>query len=79
MVYPMDSIQITGIVDHQHRLTAEVPPGIGPGPVTIWLSQQALEDDAGCDWVSGIAKDWAVELGDEREDIYTISDGDPID
>lgn len=75
----MDSIQITGIVDQQHRLTADVPLSVASGPVTIWLSQQECDDDAGSAWMSGIAHDWHEELSDEREDLYTLADGDPVD
>ena len=37
------------------------------------------EDEAGDAWTSGIAREWAAELGDPREDLYTIADGEPID
>jgi len=26
-----------------------------------------------------VAHEWAAELADEREDLYTLADGDPID
>lgn len=37
------------------------------------------EDDAGGGWMQGIAREWAAELRDPREDIYTLEDGKPID
>ncbi len=75
----MDSIQLTGFVDNHHRLSAEVPPSIEPGPITIWVSQGPQDDDAGIAWMAGVGRQWADELGDDRQDIYSISDGDPID
>lgn len=29
-------------------------------------------------WMPGIAREWAAELADEREDIYTLADGEPV-
>ena len=37
------------------------------------------EDDAGIAWADGVAKEWADELGDLRQDIYTLEDGQPFD
>ncbi len=74
----MDSIQITGFVDDQHRLSADVPASIEPGPITVWLSPTAQEDDAGDSWMAGIRREWLDELNDVRQDIYTISDGEPL-
>lgn len=74
----MATFRLTGQIDEQHRLTADVPDTIPPGPVTISISPLLQEDDAGAQWTSGIAREWAGELGDPREDIYTLADGDPI-
>lgn len=37
------------------------------------------EDEVGALWSSGIAKEWAAELTDPRQDIYTLEDGQPVD
>ena len=74
----MNAITIQGLVDDQHRLTAIVPESIPPGPVTVSLAT-TNEDDAGMNWSSGIAIQWANELSDTRQDIYTIADGEAID
>jgi hypothetical protein len=37
------------------------------------------EDEAGGAWMQGIAREWAAELHDPREDIYTLEDGKPVD
>jgi hypothetical protein len=36
------------------------------------------EDAAGRAWFDGIAREWGDELADIRQDIYSISDGRPI-
>ena len=39
-------------------------------------SADVVEDEA---WMTGIAREWAEEWGDPREDLYTIADGEAID
>jgi hypothetical protein len=36
------------------------------------------EDDGGADWAAVLAREWADELGDTRQDIYSPDDGGPI-
>lgn len=74
------SIPIRGHIDADHRLSAEVPDSIPPGPVTIWVEPLPQhEDDAGAEWQRGIAREWQAELADTREDIYSLTDGSPVD
>ncbi len=76
----MNTIKVIGTVDEQHRLSAEVPVNVPPGPVEITLVlPTAEEDDAGAAWMEGIAREWAEELSDPREDLYTMADGEPVD
>jgi hypothetical protein len=75
----MNSIAIQGQVDDQHRLSAIVPESVPVGPVTVWITAGAQEDDAGVAWMAGISQQWADELNDPREDIYTLADGEPVD
>lgn len=37
------------------------------------------EDEAGCRWGEGVAMEWAEDLTDPRQDIYTWEDGQPIE
>ena len=74
----MSTIPIQGQVDDQHRLSAVVPKSVPPGPVTLWLSSPH-EDDAGAAWMNGVSAQWASELGDPRQDIYTEFDGEAVD
>jgi hypothetical protein len=36
------------------------------------------EDEAGAEWATGLAKEWAADLEDPRQDIYDYEDGDPV-
>ena len=36
------------------------------------------EDGGGIAWMHGVAKEWAGELQEPRQDIYTIEDGQPV-
>jgi hypothetical protein len=74
----MNVIQVSGQVDENHRLSAEVPDSISPGLVTIFIVPAAQEDESGDAWMSGVAEEWADELNDPRQDIYTLADGEPI-
>jgi hypothetical protein len=75
----MDSISIQGHVDEQHRLSATVPGSIPPGPVTVWIAANTQEDGAGAAWMAGVSAQWADELDDPCQDIYTLADGESID
>ena len=74
----MKAIEVIGQVDEKHRLQAEVPETTPPGPVRI-IVLFPEEDEAGVAWMQGIAREWAAELSDPREDIYTLEDGTPVD
>lgn len=52
----MESIQISGHVDDQHRLVADVPLVVPPGPVTVWIKPMSDEDDTGAHWADGISE-----------------------
>ena len=74
----MNSTKITGHVDENHRLSANVPDSIPPGPVTVLIVPAPPEDDAGVAWMAGIAQEWADDLNDPSQDIYTLADGEPV-
>lgn len=71
----MNTVRITAHVDDQHRLSCSVPVSIPPGPVTVLIFPHAGEDEAGEAWTAGVAREWADELSDVRQDIYTLADG----
>lgn len=74
----MKAIELIGDVDRQHRLHARVPSEFPAGPVRVLLLVPE-EDEAGSSWARGVAREWAEELADPRQDIYTLEDGQPLD
>ena len=74
---PMKAIELVGDIDAQHRLQAQVPAEIPTGPVRL-IVLLPEEDDGGAVWAHGVAKEWADELRDSRQDIYTLADGQPV-
>ena len=74
----MGAVVLTGHVDEHHRLSADVPESIAPGPVVISILPAPHEDEAGDVWAAGIAHEWADDLGDPRKDIDTLEDGEPV-
>lgn len=74
----MAAVSVAGQVDEKHRLFAVVPDSIPAGPVTVVILPTVLEDDAGDAWTDGVAEAWSGELGDVRQDIYTLADGEPV-
>ena len=36
------------------------------------------EDEAGACWERGVAKEWAEDLADPRQDLYTSDDDEPV-
>ncbi len=75
----MNAVKVTGNVDENHQLSAEVPSTIPPGPITILIIPTTQEDEAGDAWTEGVAAQWDDELSDPRQDIYTLADGEPVD
>ena len=73
----MKALELVGDIDEQHRLRAEVPEGLPAGPVRL-IVLLPEEDEGGGIWGHGIAKEWVDELGDTRQDIYTLEDGQAV-
>ena len=74
----MHALRVTGNVDENHQLSARVPATIPPGPVTILIVPVSQEDETGGAWEAGVAAEWADELSDSGQDIYTMADGEPV-
>jgi len=73
------TIELQGQVDQHHRLSAQVPAEVPPGPVKFALLLPAEPDDAEARWGSAVAREWAEDLADTRQDIYTLADGEAVD
>jgi hypothetical protein len=74
----MKAVELIGEINDKHQLQARVPEMLPPGQVRI-IVLIPEEDEAGTAWMQGIAQEWAAELGDPREDLYTLEDGKPVD
>jgi hypothetical protein len=73
----MKAIELVGDIDDHHRLQARVPEDLPAGPVRV-IVLFPEEDEAGAGWAVGIGREWADELRDTRQDIYTVEDGQPV-
>ena len=75
----MRAIELVAEVDNEHCLKVSLPESVLPGKVRVFvLTCDAEEDEAGSAWMRGISCEWAEELRDPREDIYTLNDGEPV-
>lgn len=73
----MKAIELVGDIDKDHRLQAQVPPDLPAGPVRL-IVLLPDEDDAGSVWSDAVTREWAEELKDARQDIYSLEDGQPV-
>jgi hypothetical protein len=71
------AIELVGDIDEEHRLQADVPAEVPPGPVRL-IVLLPDEDEAGTAWPQGVTREWSVELRDSRQDLYTFDDGQPV-
>jgi len=74
----MNTVKASGHINENHQLTALVPESVPAGLVTVLIVPSSQEDDAENAWTAGVAREWKDELNDERQDIYTLTDGDPV-
>jgi hypothetical protein len=73
----MRAIELLGEIDDEHRLHAQVPEGLPTGSVRVMVLMPD-EDEAGLAWAGGVSAEWSAELGDPKQDIYTLDDGRPV-
>ncbi len=74
----MKTIELQGDIDEHHQLHAQVPEGFPVGAVRV-IVLVPEEDEAGAAWTQGVSSEWSEDLGDPRQDIYTLEDGEPVD
>lgn len=72
----MKALELIAEVDEDHRSRGTVPADLRPGRVRV-IVMVPEEDEVGEAWERGVAREWAAELADAREDIYTLEDGAP--
>lgn len=73
----MKAIELVGDIDEQHQLRAQVPSDLPAGQVRL-IVLLPEEDEAGALWSGAVAREWAAEMTDVREDLYTLDDGQPV-
>jgi hypothetical protein len=70
----MKAIELQGEVDDQHRLLTDAPQSLLRGSVRIIVL--ISEENEGCPvGASGVSSEWAAELNDPGQDIYTSTTG----
>ena len=67
-----------GEIDEHHNLRAEAPQDLPPGRVHL-IVVRPDDDEAGAFWPGDVSQAWSDELGDVRQDLYTLADGEPVD
>ena len=73
----MRVIGIVGKIDYEHRIHAETPRDLPPEPVHLIVVRS--DEDGGASWPWGVSRAWSDEVGDVRQDRYTLADGQPVD
>lgn len=73
----MKAIELSGVIDDQHQLRAQVPEDFPSGSVRL-IVLMPEEDDAGLCWAGGLSAEWSAELSDPNQDIYTLNDGQDV-
>jgi hypothetical protein len=74
----MSIVTLSGTVDENGRLSAQVPASIPAGPVTVLVLPVLHEDSEARAWTAGITHEWADDLSDPMQDIYRLADGEPV-
>lgn len=75
----MRALDLDGEIDENRHLSVEIPADTPAGPVRVLvLIPESGDDGAGLAWAPAIAREWRDELEDARQDIYSLSDGEPI-
>lgn len=74
----MRAVAIVGEIDDDHQIRAAAPRDLQPGRVQL-IVVRPDEDDAGAFWPWDVSNAWSDDLGDARQDIYTLADGQPVD
>ena len=76
----MTAIEMTGVVDENHRLKLDgVLPIVGPKRVRVIVLSPVEDDWNESEWLRAAAHNPVFDfLSDAEEDIYTLDDGKPF-
>ena len=77
----MRAYELIGEIDEERQIHAKLPANVTPpyDDVRVIVLLPESQDEAETHWAKGVAREWAAELDDVREDIYNLQDGEPID
>ena len=76
----MKAYEFVTDVDERREVRLTLPPDLLPGTIrVIVLAPDGAQDETRDVWMRAISREWAAELADPREDIYTLDDGEPVD
>ncbi len=65
-------------VSDDRTVQIKIPESIHTKRARIIILPVEPEEDP-AEWMRAIAREWQDELADERQDIYTLEDGEPVD
>jgi len=77
--YGIESVCVIGTVDERHRLSADLPASVPPGPaktVVVLASDQEL---SAAQWSASVGRMWALDWDDPREPNYDVETAEPAD
>ena len=75
----MRAFELAAEIDEQRRVQVVLPESAPPGPARALVLVPEDEEGSPELWMRGVAREWLRELADERENIYTRADGEPLD
>jgi hypothetical protein len=75
----MKALEFHTLIDSARRLELELPPDTPCGQARVLVLLPEETDAEERSWSALIAQEWAAELSDPREDVYTLADGEPVD
>jgi hypothetical protein len=76
----MKAFEFVTEIDERRLLELALPSSAPLGHArVIVLLPEPEEDEASAAWMQGVAREWAADLADERQDVYTLQDGEPVD
>lgn len=78
---PITAVELTGTIDDRRILTLDGPlPIAGPRRVRVIVLYSSDEDWTEAEWLGAATRNPAFAyLRDSEEDIYSLTDGKPID
>ena len=76
----MKAIELFAEVDDTRLLQFSLPMSVLPGKVRVLIltTDSEIDDEVYGAWMNGVSHEWAEELSDIRQDIYSLDDGEPV-